>query len=275
MCTGYGWFMRPAAACALFLVPSLAAAEAGNPLSDRFSLSLGTFLLDTSTELRVDGTSGRGTEIDAEQDLGLHNTDSFRFDGYWRFKERHKLRVLFFNSTRSDSHIIDREITIRDTVYPVNAQIDTHFGTRVTELAYEYAFLRREKYEIAATAGLHNLRFRLGVSANQTASGGTAELSQDANADGPLPVIGLRGIWRFGKQWALDAQAQFFKIHIEPYDGRLEDYTASVVWMPFTHVGLGAGYNEFVTRVDVSADRFNGRLRWRYGGARIFVTASF
>jgi hypothetical protein len=268
--------MRLTAACALILTPSLAAAEAGNPLDDRFSLSLGTFLLDTSTELRIDGTSGRGTEIDAEQDLGLHNSDSFRIDGYWRFKERHKLRVLYFNSSRSNTHTIDRDITIRDTVFPVNAQIETHFGTRVGELAYEYAFVRRERYEIAATGGLHNLRFKLGVSAQQNnSSGGAAEASQNADADGPLPVIGLRGIWRLGKQWSLDAQAQFFRIKIDPYDGRLEDYTASVVWMPFPHVGLGAGYNEFVTRLDVSANQFEGRLRWRYGGARIFVTASF
>jgi hypothetical protein len=260
----------------MLLIPSLAAAEPGNPLADRFSLSLGTFLLDTSTELRVDGMGTRGTEIDAERDLGLHNTDSFRLDGYWRFKERHKLRVLFFNSTRSDSRVIDREIQIRDTVFPLNTQIDTHFSTRVGELAYEYAFLRRESYEVAGTAGLHSLRFKLGVSAQQNGSSDqTTERTENADAEGPLPVLGLRGTWRLGKNWSFDAQAQFFKIKIDPYDGRLEDYTASFVWMPFPHVGLGAGYNEFVTRLDVSGDEFEGRVRWRYGGARIFITASF
>ncbi len=47
------------------------------------------------------------------------------------------------------------------------------------------------------------------------------------------------------------------------------------MWSPIKHFGLGAGYNEFVTHVDVSANRFDGNLRWRYGGARIFITASF
>jgi hypothetical protein len=266
--------MRLANACALLLAPSIAAAEAGNPLADRFSLSLGTFLMDTSTELRVDGEGGRGTQIDAERDLGLHNSDSFRIDGYWRFAERHKLRLLYFKSSRSSTRTIDRDITFRDTVFPVNAELGTHFSTDVTELAYEYAFLRRERFEVSGTAGLHNLRFRLGLSAAQT-GGGTAELAQTAKADGPLPVVGLRGIWRLGEHWALDAQAQFFKISVDPYDGRIEDYTASFVWMPFTHVGLGAGWNEFVTRLDVSGGQFEGSMRWRYGGARIFVTASF
>jgi hypothetical protein len=255
--------MRIATACALLLAPSLAAAEAGNPLTDRFSLSLGTFLLDTNTQLRVDGTGGRGTEI-----------DSFRIDGYWRFKERHKLRILYFDNSRKNTRTIDRDITIRDQVFPVNAEVSTHFSTSVGELAYEYAFWRREHYEIAGTFGLHNLQFKLGLAAAQT-GGGTANLDQTAKADGPLPVIGLRGIWRLGEQWTFDAQAQFFRIKINPYDGRLSDYTASFIWMPLTHVGIGAGYNEFVTRLDVSADQFNGNMRWRYGGARIFVTASF
>jgi hypothetical protein len=40
-------------------------------------------------------------------------------------------------------------------------------------------------------------------------------------------------------------------------------------------VGFGVGYNDFTTRVDVDDDNFRGRLKWSYGGARIFVTASF
>jgi hypothetical protein len=267
--------MTTAPLCLLLLAPTVALAEAGDPLSDRFSLSLGTFLLDTSTDLRVDGVAGRGTEIDAERELGLHDSDSFRVDGYWRFHERHKLRVLYFESTRHDAHVIDRNITIRDTVFPLHAEIDTSFDTRVGELAYEYAFLRRERYEVAATIGVHNLRFDLDVKAMVDPSGARIDRAESANADGPLPVVGLRGTWRLGGHVFLNAQAQFFKISIDPYDGRLEDYSVALVWMPFEHIGLGAGYNEFVTRIDVTDDRFNGHLRWRYGGARIFVTVSF
>jgi len=267
--------MRVALACTLLIAPSLALAEAGNPLSDRFSVSLGTFLLDTNTNLRIDGTGGRGTEFDAERELGLHNSDSFRLDGYWRFKERHKLRVLYFDSKRHNTHVIDEDIQIRDTLFPVNVEINTTFDTRIGELAYEYAFLRRDRYEIAGTIGVHNLRFGIDVKTTGVPAGGGSARAESANADGPLAVIRLRGIWRITDHLALDAQAQFFKIKIDPYDGRLEDYNASVVWMPFQHVGFGAGYNEFVTRLDVSGSDFSGFLRWRYGGARIFVTASF
>lgn len=57
--------------------------------------------------------------------------------------------------------------------------------------------------------------------------------------------------------------------------GRLEDYSASLVWRPLQHVAFGAGYNEFITRLDVSASGYDGTLRWNYGGARLFVNFSF
>jgi hypothetical protein len=246
-----------------------------DPLNDRFSLSLGTFLLNTSTQIRIDGTTGRGTELDTSRDLGIKDSDRFRVDGYWRFAERHKLRVLYFDTTNSASKTLQRDIDVGDTIFPLNLTVNSKFQTRVTEIAYEYAFLRRDNYEISGTVGVHDLHFKFDVSAMQNNSSQTLQAARDADVSGPLPVIGLRGLWRFNPKLYLDAQAQFFKISLDPYDGRLDDYNISLVWTPLKHFGFGAGYNEFVTHIDVSADRFNGNLRWRYGGARIFVIGSF
>ena len=259
------------------LAPAAARAEAGDPLTDRVSVDVGTFLLDTSTRIRIDGQGegARGTEIDAERELGFHDRDSLRVDAYWRFAERHKARIVYFDTTRSTSKAIERDIRVRDTVFPVSAEVSSRMETEVAEIAYEYAFLRGNRYEVGASLGIHNLRFRLSMSATENLSGQTVAQAQTADADGPLPVIGLHGVWRLGDRFFLDGQAQFFKISLNPYDGRLEDYTVSLVWMPFKHVGIGAGYNEFVTRVDVDAADFTGRLRWRYSGARLFINASF
>lgn len=244
-------------------------AQASDPLTDRFSLGLGGFLLTTSTQVRVDGSAQTGTEFDVEEELGFNDTDRFRLDAYWRFRPRHKLRVMYFDTRRAASRQIDREIIFRDTVYTVDTQVDAGFDTTVAELAYEYAFLQRDRYELSGTIGIHNLRFDLSLSAS-----GTPEVSS-ATAAGPLPVLGVRGIWRFTERIYADVQAQYFQISLDPYDGSLEDYNASLVWQAFEHVGFGAGYNAFVARVDVEDDRFNGHLRWRYDGARIFIVASF
>jgi hypothetical protein len=260
-------------AAALGLASGVCPAESGDPLTDRFSVSLGTFFLDTSTTVRVDGASQRGTEVDLERDLGLGNVTRFRADAYWRFKKRHKLRVMYFDTRQSESRQINREIVFRGTTYPVNAQVDAHFDTTVAELAYEYAFLRRETWQLAGSIGVHTLKFDVGLSTSGSTQ--SVPLSQSATATGPLPVVGLHGVWRFTDWLYADAQAQFFKISISPYDGRLEDYMAALVWQPFRHVALGAGYNYFVTRLDVSGDRFAGHMRWQYGGARVFINASY
>jgi hypothetical protein len=255
--------------------PVISAADANDPLHDRFSLSLGTFLLHTSTQIRVDGTTGRGTQIDTNRDLGLKDSDRFRIDGYWRFAKRHKLRLMYFDARQDATRTADRTIDIGDTVFPVNASITSRFETRVFEIAYEYAFFRGDKYEVTGTFGIHDLKFAFDASGETLRAGQPINGSREADANGPLPVIGVRWLWTFNRNFYLDTQAQFFRISLNPYDGRLEDYNASVVWAPFKHFALGAGYNEFVTRLDVAAARFNGSLRWRYGGARIFVTASF
>src|SRR5687767_8579060 len=169
---------RVPVAAALGLASSVCAAEAGDPLTDRFSVSLGTFFLDTSTTVRVDGEGVRGTEVNLERDLGLGHVTRFRADAYWRFKERHKLRVMYFDTSQSDSRTINREIEFRGTTYPVNAQVDVDFDTTVVELAYEYAFVRRETWELAGSAGIHNLKFDLGMSASGASQ--SISLSQSA-----------------------------------------------------------------------------------------------
>lgn len=257
-------------AAAVMMLALTGESSASDPLTDRFSLSLGGFLLATDTEVRVDGTAQSGTEFDVEEELGFNDTDRFRVDAYWRFRPRHKLRFMYFDTRRNASRRIDRDIVFGDTTYRVDTQVEAGFDTTVAEVAYEYAFLQRESYELAATIGLHNLRFDLSMSA-----AGRTDAARSATASGPLPVFGLRGIWRLTDKLYVDAQAQYFEISFDPYDGRVEDYNASIVWQAFEHAGLGLGYNAFVTRVGVEADRFNGDLRWRYDGARIFVTASF
>ena len=261
-------FVLPLAA-----MPGVSFAEAGSPLTDTLSLGFGTFVVSTRTDVRVDGGGGiTGTEINLERDLGLGDTTRFRIDGYWRLAEHHKIRVMYFDTDRTVSHVLSREITFQGTTYPIDAQIDTRMQTTIAEVAYAYAIVHNDRWELDATAGIHNLNFKLGLTGHLQNL--AISKSNSASANGPLPVIGLEGIWRMVDTLYLDAQVQFFRISISPYDGRIEDYNLSLMWQPFEHVAFGAGYDQFVTRVDVSADRFDGNLRWRYAGARIFVTVS-
>jgi hypothetical protein len=100
-------------------------------------------------------------------------------------------------------------------------------------------------------------------------------ISSSAEANGPLPVIGLHGVWRINDKFYIDGGLQLFKISFDVYDGSVTDFNLSGVWQFSEHWGVGAGWNQFRTNLEVDGDRFNGKLTWEYGGARIFVTASF
>ena len=145
--------------------------------------------------------------------------------------------------------------------------------TQITSLSYEFDFLQSDTYELGGTFGIHNIGFDVGLSAE--AQGETAARSSSAEADGPLPVIGLHGVWRINDKFYLDGGLQFFKVSFDPYDGSITDFTLSGVWQFSEHWGVGAGWNQFRTKLEVDGDRFDGELTWKYGGARIFVTASF
>jgi hypothetical protein len=91
----------------------------------------------------------------------------------------------------------------------------------------------------------------------------------------PLPVIGLRAGWVVAPQWYIDAQAQFFKVSIDGYDGHWSDLRLGATWMFSPHFGVGLGYNRFATSVSVGRDNFNGNLKTSYSGLQAYLTGAF
>jgi hypothetical protein len=263
------------------LLGSTALAEETGPslLNDPFYLSLGTFILNSDTEVRFDGNTGRGTPIDWERTFGDEDFTRFRVDGHWRFgdTDRHKVRFMWFNASRSDSKTIEEDIEFGGEVYPVNAKISSEFSFDIYELAYEYAFLRRDTYEVAGTVGLHLASLSMGLKAKAADSAGAliADVKREGTLDAPLPVLGLRGIWQLPHNFSIDAGAQFFSLSIDQYDGSLQDYRVMVNWQPKKWLGFGLGYNQFDVDLDVDGDKFNGNLNWKYKGPMLSYSAVF
>ena len=178
---------------------------------------------------------------------------------------------------RSNSTTFDEDIEWGGDIYPVSAKIDAEFEFSVIEVAYEYAFLKRDRYELDASIGLHYTSLEASLKAKAETSGGTltGDISNSASVDLPLPVIGLRGMWDLTHNFWLDATAQYFALSIDEYDGNLQDYRVLVTWQPKKWLGIGLGYNAFSVDVDVEKDKFNGSLDWNYSGPMLFYSASF
>lgn len=263
---------------ALALCPLAAVAEdAPNLLINPFYVALGTYIVETDTDVGLNGNSGQGTKIDWEDTFGSGDVTRFRFDGQWRFADRHKVRFMWFDTSRENTRTLEEEIVWGDETFPVSARTRAEFAFAVYELAYEYAFLRRENYEIAGSFGLHYTELELELSARAESSGGTLEtdIKESGDVGAPLPVIGLRGLWALPHNFWIDAQAQYFALEIDDIDGSLTDLRLMVNWQPKTWLGIGIGYNQFTVDVDIEQNSFDGSLDWTYEGPMIFYSASF
>jgi hypothetical protein len=260
-------------------VPIANAEESPNILTDPFQLSLGTYVVNTDTLVELNGDVQQGSKVNWEDTFGGGDLTRFRIDGHWRFgdSDRHKLRFLWFNSTRSKSKTIDEDIEWGDQVYPANAKVTGELKFDIYELAYEYAFVRRDTWELNASAGLHLASMSIGLKAKAADSNGTLLFDQhkDGKLNAPLPVFGLRGLWQLGHNIYLDAQGQYFKLSIDDFDGNVQDYRIVATWQPRPWLGVGLGYNRFAVDVDVGKDRFDGSLNWKYKGPMLFYSAVF
>ncbi|UCF68901.1 MAG: hypothetical protein JSV80_06330, partial [Acidobacteriota bacterium] len=100
---------------------------------DRFSISLGTFVANFDTVLRLDSAElGVGTTIDLEDDLSYprDRTDT-RLDGYVRLGRKHRLEFGALILDRNKSTVTSRRIQFGEEVYDVGASVDSEFRNRV------------------------------------------------------------------------------------------------------------------------------------------------
>jgi len=260
------------------LLPAIAAAaDERGPIARDLNADLGGFFMDFDTDVRLDGESGPGDEVSFRDDLGLTDQDLFRIDAFWRFADRHKVRLMYFDYNRANNRTLSRDIEYGDTTFPVNADARGEVDEQIFEIAYEYAFLQRDDLELSGSIGIHDIRIKASLEADVTSpgGGGSTQLAETADGNGPLPVLGLHLLWDMGAHFYLEGLVQFFALEYDNYDGSLEDYKLGVTWFPTTNFGLGIAYNKFASRLDVTDDDFTGKLRIEYGGPMAYVTVAF
>lgn len=261
------------AAAILLGSPAVRADDTPNLLEDTFQVSLGTFGISSKPTIELNGKTSGGGQVDFDEAIGGGDAFRARLDGRWSFAKRHELRFAAFGLNRSKTRVIDQEIDWGDETFPVNAKIEFDHQFYVVEAVYDYAFLRRESWELGADIGLHYFSFE----ATLKAKGDAVDVSrkESASVGLPAPVIGLRGLWSLSHDFWLEASAQYFALSIDEYDGNLQDYRVFVTWQPKTWLGIGVGYDRFEVDVDVTKDRFNGNLNWTYDGPMLFYSVSF
>lgn len=265
-------------AFALLAGPKVQAAD--SPLDQRFAIDLGTYFMTSDTNIRVDQLEGIGigTQFKIEDEFDFDTDKVFRLEGAWRFKPRHALRLMYFESKRSRTDNLETTLEFGDETFPIGVAATMKFDFTVIELAYRYSLVRKDNFELGASFGIHNINFDTALEAIVTVPEGQADVSaaEDASTDAPLPVVGLGFTWRLAGDFYLQAHAQYFQVKYGDIDGNLQDYQAGMLWQFSDHFGVGVAYNVFNLDIEADdADTFRGELDWGYSGPQLFVRAAF
>ena len=267
-----------------------ARAQADNPtedlLKDRFIIDLGGFAVLSTINGSLRGsanTNDQSTDFDKQFGTGGDQT-RIRADFLWRITPTQHVRFSYFDDDVRRTRIIDQDLAWGQYTFIAGGEVTAETKFRVYELSYEYAFLRRQNYEVVAIAGIHfdDLTLKLSGNASLTVDTPTGPVEQASNFEtrtssvpAPLPVLGFRGDWAVSPHVYLDASAEVFKVSYQGINGNWSDLRAGATWMFNHHIGLGVGYDRFATHVDLNKGSFNGRLNFGYQGLLVYAKGGF
>src|SRR3954468_20699387 len=266
--------MRTLALLALLACVTARAADGLIPehpaLTDRFYFGAGVFFPQTSTSAQLQSKTGFGANLDFENALGMSTSQSVPVAmARWRLGERWRIEAEYFQLNRSGTKQIDRNIQWGDTVYPVNAVVNSNFDFSDLRISAGYAFFRRPDKEVGVGFGLHVAQYDVSLSANGSATESSAVTA-------PLPVFSVYSQFALTEHWALAARMDRFVLRYQSFDGSVTALALDLMYQPFRHVGFGIGTRAMT--FDVSATNEAGRalkFRQSFQGPLLFMNVSF
>jgi opacity protein-like surface antigen len=264
----------------LTIALSVAAATpaAAQRFDDTLSLRVEAYFAGISSSVRVDGNNGNiGTEVDFENDLGLADNKTLpAFELGWRINDDWVVQGQYYSLGRETQRTLDREITIGDTVYPVNGSVGAGFDSDVYRLTIGNLLIQREKLEIGVGIGFHGTDFAIFVEGNGSVNGQPGQFRQEGRSIfAPLPTIGAFGQWEPADRVTLSGRLDWLSLTIDDYNGRLINAEAAVAYRLFKHLDAGVAYRYVDYRLRVNQDDWNGRVRYQFSGPSIFLRAGF
>jgi hypothetical protein len=236
---------------------------------------LGGFWQTFETNVRLDGETGRGTDINLERDLGLdRKATSLGLTGFYRFADRHRLDVDYIPWSREHTSTIDRLITWGDVIYDAGATVTAKATSQMLNVTYKYSFFNNGRVVFGVNVGISSVWKSYVLSGEGTISGGTnvsGTITERKKVIVPVPVIGLHLETTLIKKLFWRLEDNFFAANVSGYRSNVNEFTTSFVYFPAKHFGLGVGFSSTMSTLETNGPHGgNYRLRAGFSG----VTAS-
>jgi hypothetical protein len=247
-----------------------------SPITDRFSLRVSYFAPDVETFLRLDPESStlRGTELIAEDELGLEDRPSqARVEMTIRVRERNRLRVDYYKLTRYGDMVLDRQITFGDEIFRVNDRVQTLLDWRELGLTYTRSLIYRDRFELGLGLGIALLE------AKARGEVRARNIREEEDGVAPYPTFALDTTWRISSRWSLNLRGQTFTAHRRDFEVTKSEFHGDIQYRWRRNFTVGLGYTSLSLEADVlpngEPDRQTGRLDQDISGPELFLRASF
>lgn len=255
-------------AVAAISTPQIAWAETS---TDAAWLQAGVFKAHIDSNLRLgnEKLGIPGTDVDFESDLGLDSSRIMpKATAGIRFLKRMRLEGDFFQLGRDGHRVLKENITIDDTVFPINAAVDSTFRTNIYRLALGYSFVRNDNAEFGVAAGAHvsSAKFRIEGSVV-----GSALLEEHRSKSAPLPNVGVYGNVRLSGPLTLVGNIEAFKLKVGNFKGTLFDGQVGLNYRFMKNVGAGIGYRYAYYKISAHTHSWDGTLWYDYSGPMAYI----
>jgi len=212
---------------------------------DRFGFTVGDYFFGVSSSIEWALPDAPGDKVDWEDGLGMDaNKSTFRFDGHWRFNNKHRIDFQLFRFSRQGETTLEEEFTWGGVTYVVGADIDARVTISYLQAMYGYSFVNNDKWEFGFAGGLSALQFKTKIAGEAWVDETQQEFTRESKSlTAPVPVLGPYLEWRFARNWHFDTHAYIFDANYDKYSATFYDLMMGVRWYPTKVVGLGVNFN--------------------------------
>ena len=235
-------------------------------------IRLGAFNSNVDTRLLLDATDTQPEEeLDLEDFLGAADNETVaQLDAYYRFGFYHRIDLGYFELQRSSSTTLQRDIWFEDQLYPEGADLMTSSESQLLRLGYSYSLMRDGQKELGLTAGLSYTKFESDVRVNDA-----QQQPEQVRVSTVLPTFGVFGSAPLGDNWRLAADIDVFALNFDRYDGYMAYVALDLERRINEQFGIGLGYNFYGMRLKSKNSDFNGTLRVRHQGPKVYMSVKF
>jgi hypothetical protein len=238
-----------------------------------FAFKLGGFFPSLSMDIRVDPPDGgEGTDVSLDKDLGVPKSGStIRLDGDLRLAKWFCVAVNYYAFKLTAEQPISKEITIGDTVYPVNQTVKTTLTPTFINLDAKFYLLHRERLDFGVYAGVYATHLKLDFEAMEAGR----RLLEIKKLWAPIPSVGLHFWYQPIPKMLVYAKAGYFKYNSKRVDYDSATFNLNLEYYFYKFLGIGGKYEYSDMKLNLSLAGYKGKIDYVISGFQAYVTLGF